>query len=130
VSARRKRNVRRLGQLQGLRTDFREHRKAVGNVSMTISDADPSGKRVVEARGITKAFGERVIVDDLSIRILRGDRLGIVGPNGAGKTTTFGMIAGLVVPDAGIVTLDGVDMTRFPLFTRARLGLGYLPQEP
>ncbi|WP_163065964.1 ATP-binding cassette domain-containing protein, partial [Acinetobacter baumannii] len=51
--------------------------------------------------------------------------VGLIGPNGAGKTTTFGMIAGLVVPDAGIVTLDGVDMTRFPLFTRARLGLGY-----
>ncbi|MBN8938800.1 MAG: ABC-F family ATP-binding cassette domain-containing protein [Rhizobiales bacterium] len=105
VSARRKRNVRRLGQLQGLRTDFREHRKAVGNVSMTISDADPSGKRVVEARGITKAFGERVIVDDLSIRILRGDRLGIVGPNGAGKTTLVGLLTGTLAPDAGSIKL-------------------------
>ncbi|QCI63748.1 ABC-F family ATP-binding cassette domain-containing protein [Phreatobacter stygius] len=136
VSARRKRNVRRLGQLHGLRTDFREHRKVVGNVSMTISDADPSGKRVVEARGITKGFGERVIVDDLSIRILRGDRLGIVGPNGAGKTTLVGLLTGTLEPDAGslklgtnlaMVTLDqkreALDPTT-PLMDALTLGRG------
>ena len=105
VSARRKRNVRRLGQLQGLRKDFREHRKAVGNVAMTISEAELSGKRVVEARGISKAFGPRRIVDDLTIRILRGDRLGIVGPNGAGKTTLVGLLTGTLEPDAGSIKL-------------------------
>jgi ABC transport system ATP-binding/permease protein len=105
VTARRKRNVRRLDRLHGLRKDFREHRKAVGNVSLTVSDAELSGKRVVEAHGITKAFGERVIVDDLSIRILRGDRLGIVGPNGAGKTTLVSLLTGTLEPDSGSVKL-------------------------
>ncbi len=94
VSARRKRNVRRLANLHTLRKDFREHRKAVGTVSMTVSDAELSGKRIVEARGISKHFGARAIVDTLSIRILRGDRLGIVGANGAGKTTLVKMLTG------------------------------------
>ncbi|QCK84337.1 ABC-F family ATP-binding cassette domain-containing protein [Phreatobacter aquaticus] len=105
VSARRKRNVRRLGNLLGLRKDFREHRKAVGNVSMVVSEAEASGKRIVEARGISKSFGDRKIVDDLTIRILRGDRLGLVGPNGAGKTTLVRMLTGTLEPDEGTVKL-------------------------
>ncbi|KAF0132315.1 MAG: ATP-binding cassette subfamily F uup [Xanthobacteraceae bacterium] len=105
VSARRKRNVRRLGNLHALRKDFREHRKAVGNVAMTVSEADVSGKRVVEAIGVSKRFGERAIVDNLTIRILRGDRLGIVGPNGAGKTTLVQMLTGTLAPDSGSVVL-------------------------
>ncbi|WP_296570469.1 ATP-binding cassette domain-containing protein [Phreatobacter sp.] len=105
VSARRKRNVRRLGNLQALRKDFREHRKAVGTVSMTVSEAEVSGKRVVEARAISKHYGERTIVDDLTIRILRGDRLGIVGPNGAGKTTLVQLLTGTLAPDSGTITL-------------------------
>jgi ATP-binding cassette subfamily F protein uup len=105
VSARRKRNVRRLGNLHSLRKDFREHRKSVGNVALTVSEADLSGKRVVEARGISKAFGERPIVSDLTLRILRGDRLGIVGPNGAGKTTLVQLLTGALEPDSGSVKL-------------------------
>ena len=105
VSARRKRNVRRLGNLHALRKDFREHRKAVGNVAMTVSEADVSGKRVVEAVGISKHFGDRAIVDNLTIRILRGDRLGIVGPNGAGKTTLVQMLTGTLAPDSGSIVL-------------------------
>jgi ATP-binding cassette subfamily F protein uup len=105
VSARRKRNVRRLGNLQALRKDFREHRKAVGNVAMTVSEAETSGKRVVEAIGISKHFGDRAIVDNLTIRILRGDRLGLVGPNGAGKTTLVQILTGTLAPDSGTVVL-------------------------
>ncbi len=105
VSARRKRNVRRLGNLHALRKDFREHRKAVGTVSMTVSEAEVSGKRVVEARRISKRYGDRPIVDDLTIRILRGDRLGIVGPNGAGKTTLVQLLTGTLAPDAGTIDL-------------------------
>jgi ATP-binding cassette subfamily F protein uup len=105
VSARRKRNVRRLANLHTLRKDFREHRKAVGTVSMTVSDADLSGKRIVEARGISKHFGDRAIVDTLTIRILRGDRLGIVGANGAGKTTLVKMLTGVLEPDSGSIEL-------------------------
>jgi len=105
VSARRKRNVRRLANLHTLRKDFREHRKAVGTVSISVSDADLSGKRVVEARGISKHFGDRAIVDNLTIRILRGDRLGIVGANGAGKTTLVKMLTGVLAPDSGSIEL-------------------------
>jgi ATP-binding cassette subfamily F protein uup len=105
VSARRKRNVRRLGNLHSLRKDFREHRRAVGNVALNVSEAEISGKRIVETHGITKAYGDRPIVADLSIRILRGDRLGIVGPNGAGKTTLIKMLTGALEPDAGTVKL-------------------------
>jgi ATP-binding cassette subfamily F protein uup len=105
VSARRKRNVRRLGNLHALRKDFREHRRAVGNVSLTVSDAEISGKRIVEALGISKAYEGRPVVADLSIRILRGDRLGIVGPNGAGKTTLVRMLTGALEPDSGTVKL-------------------------
>jgi len=104
VSARRKRNVRRLGNLHALRKDFREHRRAVGNVSLTVSDAELSGKRIVEALGISKAYEGRPVAD-LSIRILRGDRLGIVGPNGAGKTTLVRMLTGTLDPDSGTVKL-------------------------
>ncbi|MBX9992435.1 ABC-F family ATP-binding cassette domain-containing protein [Phreatobacter oligotrophus] len=105
VSARRKRNVRRLANLHTLRKDFREHRKAVGTVSISVSDADLSGKRIVEARGISKHFGDRAIVDNLTIRILRGDRLGIVGANGAGKTTLVKMLTGVLAPDSGSIEL-------------------------
>jgi ATP-binding cassette subfamily F protein uup len=105
VSARRKRNVRRLANLQGLRKDFREHRKAVGTVSMTVSEAEVSGKRVVEARHVSKRYGERAIVEDLTIRVLRGDRLGIVGPNGAGKTTLVQLLTGTLAPDGGTIDL-------------------------
>ncbi|AVO44778.1 ABC-F family ATP-binding cassette domain-containing protein [Phreatobacter cathodiphilus] len=105
VSARRKRNVRRLANLQGLRKDFREHRKAVGTVSMTVSEAEVSGKRVVEARHVSKRYGDRPIVEDLTIRVLRGDRLGIVGPNGAGKTTLVQLLTGTLSPDGGTIDL-------------------------
>ncbi len=105
VSARRKRNVRRLANLQDLRKDFREHRKAVGTVSMTVSEAEVSGKRVVEARHVCKRYDDRPIVEDLTIRVLRGDRLGIVGPNGAGKTTLVQLLTGALTPDSGTIDL-------------------------
>ena len=87
VSGRRKRNVRRVGLLQQLRKDFREHRGALGSVKIAVNDADLSGKLVAEAKAISKSFGDTPIVRDFSIRIQRGDRIGLVGPNGAGKTT-------------------------------------------
>ncbi|WP_439574572.1 ABC-F family ATP-binding cassette domain-containing protein [Phreatobacter sp.] len=105
VSARRKRNVRRLAGLHSLRKDFREHRRAVGNVTLTVSDAEVSGRRIVETHGITKALGGRTLVDGLDLRILRGDRLGIIGPNGAGKTTLVRLLTGTLEPDAGTVKL-------------------------
>jgi ABC transport system ATP-binding/permease protein len=105
VTARRKRNVRRLSALHAMRQDRRERRQAVGAVRMAASDADLSGKLVIEAERIAKSFGENTVVKDFSIRILRGDRIGIVGPNGAGKTTLLSLLTGALAPDAGTVRL-------------------------
>ncbi len=105
VTARRKRNVRRLGELHALRDKRRTHNHAQGNVSLAAGDAEASGKQVIEARGLTKSYGERAIVKDLSLRVLRGDRIAITGPNGAGKTTLVRLITGALEADAGTVKL-------------------------
>ncbi len=79
--------------------------------------------------GVEKSFGTRKIVHGVSIYVRRGEAVGILGPNGAGKTTCFYMITGLIKPDRGRVELDGHDVTQLPMYQRARLGIGYLPQE-
>ena len=79
--------------------------------------------------GVEKSFGACKIVHGVSIYVRRGEAVGILGPNGAGKTTVFYMITGLIKPDRGRVELDGHDVTQFPMYQRARLGIGYLPQE-
>ncbi|MBX9873231.1 MAG: ATP-binding cassette domain-containing protein, partial [Beijerinckiaceae bacterium] len=94
VTARRKRNVRRLAALQKLRQDRRDYRGTAGNATIAAAQADKSGALVIEAEGIGKAFGARRIVENFSIRIMRGDRIGIVGPNGSGKTTLIGLLTG------------------------------------
>src|SRR5271170_1520849 len=76
-----------------------------------------------------KRYGARAVVQDVSLYVRRGEAVGLLGPNGAGKTTVFYMITGLVKPDKGEIELDGHDVTRLPMFQRARLGIGYLPQE-
>ena len=105
VTARRKRNMRRVGELQALREQRRSHRAAAGSAAITASSALPSGALVIEADGIGKSFGERPIVSNFSIRIQRGDRIGIVGPNGSGKTTLINMLTGVLAPDSGAVRL-------------------------
>ncbi|WP_134497932.1 ABC-F family ATP-binding cassette domain-containing protein [Microvirga pakistanensis] len=105
VTARRKRNVRRLGNLHAMRQQYRDRKRAVGTVSMTLAEAEQSGTLVVEAEGVSKSYGERPIVSNLSLRILRGDRLGIIGPNGAGKTTLINLLTGNLPPDSGRVRL-------------------------
>ncbi|MCX7303976.1 MAG: ABC-F family ATP-binding cassette domain-containing protein [Hyphomicrobiales bacterium] len=109
VTARRKRNMRRLGDLQSMRQKFRTHRGAEGAAAMAASDAAESGKLVVEAKSISKSFGEVTVVKDFSTRIQRGDRIGLVGPNGAGKTTLLKMLTGELAPDTGTVRL-GVNL--------------------
>ncbi len=81
------------------------------------------------AQGLGKRFRRRPVVRNVNIRLTRGEAVGLLGPNGAGKTTTFYMIVGLVPPDTGTITLDGADITTLPMYRRARLGIGYLPQE-
>ncbi|MGR4846559.1 ABC-F family ATP-binding cassette domain-containing protein [Rhizobium sp. LARHSG275] len=105
VTARRKRNMRRLGELQTMRSNYRGHKGPQGTVQATVSDAQESGKLVIEADKITKSFGERAIVTSFSIRVHRGDCIGLVGPNGAGKTTLLKMLTGQLSPDSGIVKL-------------------------
>ena len=105
VSGRRKRNVRRLSHLQALRAQRRNYRGTAGSANLTAAEADKSGKLVIEAKNIGKAYGDHKIVDNFSIRIQRGDRVGIVGPNGAGKTTLVNLLTGAMAPDSGSVRL-------------------------
>jgi lipopolysaccharide export system ATP-binding protein len=78
---------------------------------------------------IAKSFGKRQVVRDVSLSLQRGEVVGLLGPNGAGKTTCFYMIMGLIGVDSGTISIDGEDVTRLPMYQRARLGVGYLPQE-
>jgi lipopolysaccharide export system ATP-binding protein len=84
---------------------------------------------ILRAEHLRKAYRGRVVVEDLSLQVGAGEIVGLLGPNGAGKTTSFYMIVGLVSADAGTISLDGTDLTGLPMHKRARLGVGYLPQE-
>jgi lipopolysaccharide export system ATP-binding protein len=90
----------------------------------------PTGdKAVLAAHNLGKAFKGRKVVNDVSLNVRRGEVVGLLGPNGAGKTTVFYMITGLLESDKGAITLEGHDVTALPMYRRARLGIGYLPQE-
>ena len=109
VSGRRKRNMRRVAELAALREAYRS-RRTDGRVEATVAEARTGGKLVIEARGIAKAYpdgagGERTLVRDFSLRVARGDRIGLVGPNGAGKTTLLNMLTGALEPDVGSVKI-------------------------
>jgi len=88
---------------------------------------DESG--ILAVYNLGKSYGGRQVVKDVSIGVRRGEAVGLLGPNGAGKTTVFYMITGLVKPEKGVIELDGYDVTSLPMYQRARLGIGYLPQE-
>ncbi|MEH6727012.1 MAG: ATP-binding cassette domain-containing protein [Hyphomicrobiales bacterium] len=105
VTARRKRNIRRLDGLHALRDKRRNLRQRTGSVDMQAAEGETSGKRVIEAVELTKAYDGRVVVSDFSVRINRGDRIGIVGPNGAGKTTLVKLLTGQMEPDSGSIKL-------------------------
>lgn len=100
-----------------------------------MSGARGGGFRVVagagglSVSGLGKMYNKRPVVRNVTLTLRRGEAVGLLGPNGAGKTTTFYMIVGLVRPDTGAISLDGADITRLPMYRRARLGVGYLPQE-
>jgi ATP-binding cassette subfamily F protein uup len=105
VTARRKRNMRRVEELATMRKAQRDYRGTQGAVKLAASDAEVSGRLVAEAKGVEKHFGDHVVVRDLSLRLMRGDRLGIVGPNGAGKSTVLKLLTGELTPDAGSIRL-------------------------
>lgn len=85
---------------------------------------------LLQTKGLVKAYRQRCVVNDVSIHVSAGEIVALLGPNGAGKTTTFNMTVGLVTPDEGLVEFDGRDVTQLALHQRARLGMGYLTQEP
>lgn len=84
---------------------------------------------VLRTEGLVKRYGKRTVVNDVSINVRQGEIVGLLGPNGAGKTTSFYMTTGLIVPNAGHIYLDDKDITDYPVYKRARAGVGYLPQE-
>lgn len=87
------------------------------------------GEGLLSVHALEKSFKKRPVVRGVSLNVARGEAVGLFGPNGAGKTTVFYMITGLVPPDEGKILIDGHDITQFPMYRRARLGIGYLPQE-
>ncbi|MBI3791712.1 MAG: LPS export ABC transporter ATP-binding protein [Gemmatimonadetes bacterium] len=101
---------------------------AAPRVSATVSRVE--GRSVLRAVGLVKTYRRRNVVNDVALELNQGEIVGLLGPNGAGKTTSFYMITGLIPPAAGRILLDGVDITNMPMFKRARLGIGYLSQEP
>ncbi len=94
-----------------------------------LATSSRSAVRGLEARSIAKSYDKRTVLHDVSLSVSRGEVVGLLGPNGAGKTTCFYSMMGLVKPDAGRIFLDGRDITDLPMYRRAILGLGYLPQE-
>jgi ATP-binding cassette subfamily F protein uup len=101
VSGRRKRNVGRMARLREMRQGRREQLRVAGNVNLVAREAEQGGTRVIEARKISKSYGDKQIVADFSTRILRGNRVGVVGANGAGKTTLLNLLTGKIAPDSG-----------------------------
>ena len=95
-----------------------------------MSEADSGKPSSISARGLVKTYGKRTVVDGVDLDVWAGEVVGLLGPNGAGKTTSFYMIVGLVEATGGQVFLDGAPITKLPMYLRARLGIGYLPQEP
>ena len=85
---------------------------------------------LLETKDLVKVYGGRAVVQGVNINVRRGEVVGLLGPNGAGKTTTFYMVTGIIRPDRGRVIFDKKDITKFPIYKRARSGIGYLSQEP
>jgi len=116
------------------RADFAEVMRETGEHSRLALSTPPKPQliagSVLEAEGLTKIYRGRKVVNDVALRLQQGEIVGLLGPNGAGKTTTFYMIVGLIPPLSGRILLDGDDITKLPMYERARRGIGYLSQEP
>jgi lipopolysaccharide export system ATP-binding protein len=116
------------------RKEFAEAMRETGEHSRLALSTPPRptlvGGSVLEAEGLTKIYRGRKVVNDVALRLQQGEIVGLLGPNGAGKTTTFYMIVGLIQPLSGTILLDGEDITKLPMYQRARSGIGYLSQEP
>jgi lipopolysaccharide export system ATP-binding protein len=115
------------------RSEIAEVIRHTGEYSIVDTRQQPKvlvGGSVLEAQGLVKSYRRRAVVNDVGIRLQQGEIVGLLGPNGAGKTTTFYMIVGLIEPQEGKILFDGKDISNMPMYERARLGIGYLSQEP
>ncbi|HMG70378.1 MAG TPA: LPS export ABC transporter ATP-binding protein [Gemmatimonadaceae bacterium] len=116
------------------RAEFAEAMRETGEHSRLALATPPRpaliGGSVLQAEGLTKVYRGRKVVNDVALQLQQGEIVGLLGPNGAGKTTTFYMIVGLIPPDSGRILVDGQDITKLPMYERARRGIGYLSQEP
>ncbi|MBQ3827565.1 MAG: LPS export ABC transporter ATP-binding protein [Prevotella sp.] len=99
----------------------------VGQESKNVQE--PVSNSILRAEGLVKRYGKRTVVNDVSINVRQGEIVGLLGPNGAGKTTSFYMTTGLIIPNAGRIYIDDHEITDYPVYKRARAGIGYLPQE-
>src|SRR3990170_8243370 len=102
---------------------------AEGMAEASANAAPPIPQGGLEEISTAKSYDKRAVLTDISLTVGKGEVLGLLGPNGAGKTTCFYSIMGLVRPDSGRILMDGIDVTKLPMYRRAILGLGYLPQE-
>ena len=115
------------------RSEIAEVIRHTGEYSIVDTRQQPKvlvGGSILEAQGLVKSYRRRAVVNDVGIRLQQGEIVGLLGPNGAGKTTTFYMIVGLIEPQEGKILFDGKDISNMPMYERARLGIGYLSQEP
>jgi lipopolysaccharide export system ATP-binding protein len=119
--------VKRTGKQSLWSSLFGNGTKSISRQPARTPDSERSEGLV--ARNLRKSFKRRPVIRDVSVSVRRGEAVGLLGPNGAGKTTVFYMITGLIAADSGTISLDGVDITDLPMYQRARLGIGYLPQE-
>jgi lipopolysaccharide export system ATP-binding protein len=117
-------------QAEGIEIEEHRNEEPVAGNSRAKHRLESPSASALSAFRVQKTYGKRRVVDDVSLHVEKGEVVGLLGANGAGKTTTFYMIVGLERPDSGIVSLGERDVTRLPMYLRARLGLGYLPQEP
>ena len=120
-------NARGMNTLNDSALDTQPLAEAVAEAEAKASPPIPQGG--LEVVSIAKSYDKRAVLSDVSLSVGKGEVLGLLGPNGAGKTTCFYSIMGLVKPDSGRILMDGMDVTRLPMYRRAILGLGYLPQE-
>lgn len=110
-------------------SNFANYQKKIMSENDNISGGNQVQRMVLRSEGLVKRYGKRTVVNDVSINVKQGEIVGLLGPNGAGKTTSFYMTTGLVVPNAGHIYLNDKDITSYPVYKRARAGIGYLPQE-
>jgi lipopolysaccharide export system ATP-binding protein len=111
------------------RTDADDPARDSISTGARLEGFEPDGQGLLSVHNLAKSYKTRRVVEDVSLHVARGEAVGLLGPNGAGKTTVFYMITGLLKPDKGVISLDGYDVTPLPMYRRARLGIGYLPQE-